>query len=130
MKFDRVGPRRPSALEQLVLPHVDAAFHLARWLLRKREDAEDVAQEARSRRPFVERSAWPLFGTHTRKYLPPAPRIAGAARVDHPPRLDPTLEDLLWAHAPVISDPWTEYQPIGSLGDQVPLGARTGNAGS
>ena len=32
--------------EQLVLPHVDAAFNLARWLLRRREDAEDVAQEA------------------------------------------------------------------------------------
>jgi RNA polymerase sigma factor (sigma-70 family) len=32
--------------EQLVLPHVDAAFNLARWLLRARSDAEDVAQEA------------------------------------------------------------------------------------
>jgi len=32
--------------EQLVLPHADAAFNLARWLLRKREDAEEVAQEA------------------------------------------------------------------------------------
>ena len=32
--------------EQLVLPHIDAAFNLARWLLPKREDAEEVAQEA------------------------------------------------------------------------------------
>src|SRR5690242_4911732 len=32
--------------EQLVLPHVDAAFNLAHWLLRGRADAEDVAQEA------------------------------------------------------------------------------------
>ena len=32
--------------EQLVLPHIDAAFNLARWLLRGRSDAEDVAQEA------------------------------------------------------------------------------------
>jgi RNA polymerase sigma-70 factor (ECF subfamily) len=32
--------------ENLVLPHVDAAFNLARWLLRERSDAEDVAQEA------------------------------------------------------------------------------------
>jgi RNA polymerase sigma-70 factor (ECF subfamily) len=32
--------------EQLVMPHVDAAFNLARWLLRGRTDAEDVAQEA------------------------------------------------------------------------------------
>jgi RNA polymerase sigma-70 factor, ECF subfamily len=32
--------------EQLVLPHLDAAFNLARWLLRSQADAEDVAQEA------------------------------------------------------------------------------------
>ena len=32
--------------EQLVLPHVDVAFNFARWLLRGRADAEDVAQEA------------------------------------------------------------------------------------
>ena len=32
--------------EQLVLPHLDAAFNLARWLLRGRADAEDVAQES------------------------------------------------------------------------------------
>jgi len=32
--------------EQLVLPHVDAAVNLARWLLRNPDDAEDVAQEA------------------------------------------------------------------------------------
>jgi RNA polymerase sigma-70 factor (ECF subfamily) len=32
--------------EQLVLPHLDAAFNLARWLLRSRADAEDVAQVA------------------------------------------------------------------------------------
>jgi RNA polymerase sigma-70 factor (ECF subfamily) len=32
--------------EHIVLPHLDAAFNLARWLLRNRSDAEDVAQEA------------------------------------------------------------------------------------
>ena len=32
--------------EQLVLPHLDAAYNLARWLLRSPADAEDVAQEA------------------------------------------------------------------------------------
>ena len=32
--------------EAVVLPHLDAAFNLARWLLRSRNDAEDVAQEA------------------------------------------------------------------------------------
>jgi len=32
--------------EQLVLPHKDNAFNLARWIMRNRVDAEDVAQEA------------------------------------------------------------------------------------
>ena len=32
--------------EMLVLPHLDAAFNLARWLLRSGADAEDAAQEA------------------------------------------------------------------------------------
>lgn len=32
--------------EMLVLPHLDAAYNLACWLLRRGADAEDVAQEA------------------------------------------------------------------------------------
>jgi RNA polymerase sigma-70 factor (ECF subfamily) len=32
--------------EQLLLPHLDSAFNLARWLLRNPADAEDVTQEA------------------------------------------------------------------------------------
>ena len=32
--------------EQLVLPHLDAAFNLASWLLHNRADAEDATQEA------------------------------------------------------------------------------------
>ena len=32
--------------EMLVLPHLDAAYNLARWLLRGGPDAEDAAQEA------------------------------------------------------------------------------------
>ena len=32
--------------EQLVLPHLDAASNLARWLMRNPSDAEDVVQEA------------------------------------------------------------------------------------
>src|SRR6267378_2145939 len=32
--------------ERLVMPHQDAAFNFARWLLRSHADAEDVSQEA------------------------------------------------------------------------------------
>jgi RNA polymerase sigma-70 factor, ECF subfamily len=32
--------------EQAVLPHIDAAYNLARWLMRNEQDAQDVAQEA------------------------------------------------------------------------------------
>lgn len=34
------------SFESAVLPHVDAAHNLARWLLRNEEDARDVVQEA------------------------------------------------------------------------------------
>src|SRR3954454_10283189 len=36
----------PDRFEQLVLPHLDAAYNLARWLMRGDHDAEDVVQEA------------------------------------------------------------------------------------
>ena len=38
-------PAEQARFERLVLPYIDAAFNLAYWLLRSREDAEDVAQE-------------------------------------------------------------------------------------
>ena len=44
--MSELGLEDRKRFEQLVLPHVDAAFNLARWLLRGRTDAEDVAQEA------------------------------------------------------------------------------------
>ena len=35
-----------AAFEAAVLPHLAAAYNLARWLTRSRQDAEDLAQEA------------------------------------------------------------------------------------
>lgn len=37
---------RLARFEQLVLPHLDAAYNLARWLMRNEQDAEDAVQEA------------------------------------------------------------------------------------
>lgn len=36
----------PGTFEQEVLPHLDAAYNLARWLTHHKQDAEDVVQEA------------------------------------------------------------------------------------
>jgi RNA polymerase sigma factor (sigma-70 family) len=40
------APARRDAFEQLMLPHLDDAFNLARWLTGNRSDADDVVQEA------------------------------------------------------------------------------------
>ena len=38
--------KRRSRFEQVALPHLDAAYSLARWLTRNDADAADVVQEA------------------------------------------------------------------------------------
>ena len=38
--------RKYGTFEQVVLPHLDSAYNLARWLTRREHDAEDVVQEA------------------------------------------------------------------------------------
>lgn len=39
-------PVKLQSFEQTMLPHLNAAFNLARWLTRNESDAEDVVQEA------------------------------------------------------------------------------------
>jgi RNA polymerase sigma factor (sigma-70 family) len=40
------NPSGDASFERVVLPHLDAAYNLARWLMRDGEAAEDVLQEA------------------------------------------------------------------------------------
>ena len=35
-----------ASFETLMLPHLDAAYNLARWLVRNEEDARDIVQES------------------------------------------------------------------------------------
>ena len=46
MKFDASDGHKISNFERLALPHLDAAYSLARWLTRNDHDAEDVVQMA------------------------------------------------------------------------------------
>jgi RNA polymerase sigma factor (sigma-70 family) len=38
--------RQLARFQEFIVPHLDAAFNLARWLTRKDQDAEDLVQEA------------------------------------------------------------------------------------
>src|SRR3984893_14884773 len=46
MREQTRGSSSTGDFEQVVLPHLDAAYNLARWLVRNTHDAEDIVQEA------------------------------------------------------------------------------------
>jgi RNA polymerase sigma factor (sigma-70 family) len=46
MADESLGQGEPGRFEQVVMPHLDAAYNLARWLVRNPADAEDIVQEA------------------------------------------------------------------------------------
>jgi RNA polymerase sigma factor (sigma-70 family) len=72
VKFVVVKKREEQAKEELIsfeeamLPHLDAAHNLAKWLLRNEEDAQDVVQEAYLR---AFRSFSGFRGTNGRAWL-------------------------------------------------------------
>jgi RNA polymerase sigma-70 factor, ECF subfamily len=90
-----LGPEDRVRFEQLVLPHLDAAFNLARWLLRRRMDAEDVVQEAmlHARRFFPD-----LHAKNARTWLLQIVRNSCYAWLakNHPMELDIELDE--WSH--------------------------------
>jgi hypothetical protein len=40
------APAATESFDEVVLPHLDAAYRLARWLMRNEHDAEDVVQDS------------------------------------------------------------------------------------
>src|SRR5438552_18757208 len=45
-EHDAARERELASFEETMLPHMDAAHNLAKWLLRNEQDAQDVGQEA------------------------------------------------------------------------------------
>jgi RNA polymerase sigma factor (sigma-70 family) len=63
---DRIANEELASFEDALLPHVDAAHNLARWLLHNEQDAQDVVQEAYLR---AFKSFGGFHGTNGRAWL-------------------------------------------------------------
>ena len=46
MEEEKRGPGKAGTFEQVALPHLDAAYNLARWLVRNTHEAEDIVEQA------------------------------------------------------------------------------------
>ena len=46
LRRSAIAPEIGESFDDVVLPHLDVAYRLARWLMRNEHDAEDVVQEA------------------------------------------------------------------------------------
>jgi RNA polymerase sigma-70 factor (ECF subfamily) len=91
------------SFDTIVLPHLDAAHRLARWLMRDAHDAEDVVQEASLRafryfRTFVggDGRAWFLrivrntcYGWRRHRYQPPTDSFDDEQHSSARPQSDP-----------------------------------------
>src|SRR5229473_2737619 len=82
-------PADRQRFERLILPHQDAAFNLARWLLRSRADAEDVTQDALVR---AFRFITGFHGTDARTWLLQIVRNACYSWLEKNRRADLTTE--------------------------------------
>ena len=91
--------------EDVVLPHLEAAYRLARWLTRNEHDAEDIVQEASLRalryfRTFAGRNARAWFLRIVRNTFFSWRARAGNASTD-------VFDDEQHVGAPLIRDPET-----------------------
>jgi len=90
--------------EEVALPHLDAAYNLARWLTRNERDAEDVAQEAYLRAFQHFRS---FHGGDARPWLLTIVRNTYYTWLRHnrAPEVRTSFEDGIYAEMPDTSDP-------------------------
>ena len=94
------------AFEETVLPHIDAAYNLARWLTRNERDAEDVVQESflRALRHFRT-----FKGGDARPWLLAIVRNTCYTWLKHNrfPQEETIVDEHLNLHTEVVSDPET-----------------------
>jgi RNA polymerase sigma-70 factor (ECF subfamily) len=101
----------PSTFEQTMLPHLDAAYNLARWLLRHEHDAEDAVQDAflRAHQAFGrfrggDGRAWLLTVVRNVCYS----RLRESRRMALPETFDDELHSSTDAFAETNATAWTE----------------------